>query len=203
MALPSSNLPPPAERAAEIIDKLPSYPSLPHLPLHGQALAAHIQAPGSHHGSLLAPSDGMSIITRSALDTPLSAISTSIPSHLSKTPGMSISLCNEGEAAQTSTRTFPCTHSGPLLLISDGLMCMEQQDAEELLCLYLDALDGHLTSHPAQHLCIDARRGCTCEWAASVTLLNIGLCGELSPVDLTKLPETEPARLGYKLCARC
>ena len=63
----------------------------PHLPPHGQTLAAHIQAPGSRRGSPLAPSDGMSITTRSVPATPLAAISTSIPSHLAKTPGTPIS----------------------------------------------------------------------------------------------------------------
>ncbi|KAF8499091.1 ARM repeat-containing protein [Russula emetica] len=63
----------------------------PHLPSHGQALTAHIQVPGSRRGSPLAPSDGMSITTRSVPATPLAAISTSIPSHLAKTPGTPIS----------------------------------------------------------------------------------------------------------------
>jgi len=63
----------------------------PHLPSHGQALTAHIQVPGSRRGSPLAPSDGMSITTCSVLATPLAAISTSIPSHLAKTPGTPIS----------------------------------------------------------------------------------------------------------------
>ena len=63
----------------------------PHLPSHGQALTSHIQVPGSRRGSPLAPSDGMSITTRSVPATPLAAISTSIPSHLAKTPGTPIS----------------------------------------------------------------------------------------------------------------
>jgi hypothetical protein len=63
----------------------------PHLPSHGQALTAHIQVPSSRRGSPLATSDGMSITTRSVPATPLAAISTSIPSHLAKTPGTPIS----------------------------------------------------------------------------------------------------------------
>jgi hypothetical protein len=63
----------------------------PHLPSHGQALTAHIQAPGSRRGSPLAIPDGMSITTRSVPATPLAGISTSIPPHLTKTPGTPIS----------------------------------------------------------------------------------------------------------------
>jgi hypothetical protein len=63
----------------------------PHLPSHGQALTAHIQAPGSRRGSPLALSDGMSITTRSVPATPLSGISTTIPPHLNQTPGTPIS----------------------------------------------------------------------------------------------------------------
>ncbi len=65
----------------------------PHLPSHGQALATltHMQPPGSRRGSPLAPSDGMSITTRSVPATPLAGISTTIPSHLAKTPGTPIS----------------------------------------------------------------------------------------------------------------
>ncbi len=64
----------------------------PHLPSHGQALTAHhIQAPSSRRGSPLAPSDGMSITTRSVPATPLTGISTTIPPHLAKTPGTPIS----------------------------------------------------------------------------------------------------------------
>jgi hypothetical protein len=63
----------------------------PHLPSHGQTLTAHIQTPGSRRGSPLAVSDGMSITTRSVPATPLAGISTSIPAHLTKTPGTPIS----------------------------------------------------------------------------------------------------------------
>lgn len=47
----------------------------PYLPLRGQALTARIQAPGSRHGSHLAPSDGMSIIMDSIPAAPLAGIS--------------------------------------------------------------------------------------------------------------------------------
>jgi hypothetical protein len=63
----------------------------PHIPSHGQTLIAHIQAPGSRRGSPLAISDGMSITTRSVPATPLTGISTTIPPHLTKTPGTPIS----------------------------------------------------------------------------------------------------------------
>lgn len=75
----------------------------PHLPSHGQVLTAHIQAPGSRRGSPLALSDGMSITTRSVPATPLAGISTSIPPHLTKTPGTPISP----EAQNLASRLTP------------------------------------------------------------------------------------------------
>jgi hypothetical protein len=63
----------------------------PHLPSHCQTLTAHAQAPSSRRGSPLALSDGMSITTRSVPATPLAGISTTIPAHLTKTPGTPIS----------------------------------------------------------------------------------------------------------------
>ena len=61
-----------------------------HLPSHGQALAAHIQAPGSRRRSPLAPSDGPSPCV--PFLPPLWPGLPTIPSHLSKTPGMPVSL---------------------------------------------------------------------------------------------------------------
>ena len=58
-----------------------------HLPSHGQALAAHIRAPGSRRRSPPAPSHGMSITMCSVPATPLAGIST-----ISQLWGLNISL---------------------------------------------------------------------------------------------------------------
>ena len=88
----------------------------PHLPSHGQILATHIQAPGSHCGSPLTLSNGMSITTHSIPAALLAAISICITSYLAKKPGTLNSLEMQNLSVHLSRllhnpSTFQSSHS--------------------------------------------------------------------------------------------
>ena len=124
----------------------------PHLPSHGQALTAHIQAPGSRRGSPLALSDGMSITTRSVPATPLAAVSTTIPPHLTQAPGTPISP----EAQNLGARLTPqgAHQLGDSPLSSDLQSSLSRLSGHSQYDNFEAGYDDplHVSSHPAHSL---------------------------------------------------
>jgi hypothetical protein len=68
----------------------------------------------ARRGSPLAPSDGISITTRSVPATPLAEISTTILSHLANTPGMPISLGAQNFGARLTLQGTHQTGESPM-----------------------------------------------------------------------------------------